>query len=133
MKQTSSTPRGWLDRGGFEPQWSTEERAAFFRYSPLSGKIEGEGEQLTMTITNINLNRFVREYHFDDGVRAADVVPFYAACVVEAIERAGEVAEVLEPGARLILRRWESSVTIAEWRGNESASAAATRLEGASR
>jgi hypothetical protein len=29
--------RGWLERGGFEPRWTPEERAAFFRYNPRTG------------------------------------------------------------------------------------------------
>jgi hypothetical protein len=32
--------RVWLERGGFEPDWSASQRARFFLYNPKSGYIE---------------------------------------------------------------------------------------------
>lgn len=32
--------RMWLERGGFEPSWSTLARKQFFTYSPRTGRLE---------------------------------------------------------------------------------------------
>lgn len=34
----------WIDRGGFEPQWSSEERRAFFAYSVEPYRYEGSAD-----------------------------------------------------------------------------------------
>ncbi len=39
--------RAWLERGGFEPEWSLDTRREFFSYNPRTGTLKAHGATLT--------------------------------------------------------------------------------------